>query len=163
MCNDSPALQWPSHTMCMCSNSWKQENSLLVMCIGHQFHMHVCPISKLTLIAWQSVYVQLSICYNMIMWLSHDVSASLQLAGIIRPHDGNCYTPRLVGNEPDTRYTMWGVFVSRCFHAHHHYYTMQAVLFSCGLHVHGHTYITWFLLLSGTINFTVYAAMVDLV
>ena len=78
--------------------------------------------------------------------------ASLQLAGIIRPHDGNCYTPRLVGSEPDTRYTMWGVFVSKMLLYHHYQVQCFLVRICCWLHLH--IYITWFLLLSGTINFT---------
>lgn len=90
--------------MALCVQTWKQGNSI---CIDHLFHMRACTPNacKLTLIAFQ--------CGTHYLW---DISASLQLAGIIRPHDGNCYIPRLVDSEPDTRYTMWGVFVSRCFY-----------------------------------------------
>ena len=62
--------------------------------------------------------------------------ASLQLAGIIRPHDGNCYTPRLVGSEPDTRYTMWGVFVSKMLLYHHYQVQCFLVRICCWLHLH---------------------------
>ncbi len=35
----------------------------------------------------------------------------LQLAGILRPHDGNCYVPLPNGTE-SVDYQFWGVFVS---------------------------------------------------